>query len=252
MAMPDPALNLVLDIGNTRVKTGLFRGAELLESRQLFHWGKREFLQALTNPSVRYLLYSTVADPLPASWLAEAGRPLEVLELTDQTALPFENTYRTPKTLGKDRLAAVAGAMELCPGQFVLVVDAGTCITYDLLTAEGTYLGGNISPGLYMRYRAMHAFTSRLPQVQAQELPSSWIGSSTTEALQNGGLWGLVWELEGFRDRARQEFGPVETILTGGDAEVLAKYVKSEIFVCPHLVLIGLNKILRHNVEGLD
>ncbi len=250
--MADPAWNMVVDIGNTRVKAGLFRGAQLTEVRQWTDLGKADFLAWLTNHPPDYILYSTVAGPLPHDWFAGLARPPQVLELKADTDLPFENTYRTPQTLGKDRLAALAGAMELHPGQHLLVADAGTCITFDLLTARGVYLGGNISPGLDMRYRAMHELTARLPRVWGRDLPGNWIGSTTAEALQNGGLWGMVWELEGYIRQGQAELGPVETVLTGGDAEVLAKYVKSEIFVCPHLVLIGLNKILRHNVEGLD
>ncbi len=153
--------------------------------------------------------------------------------------------------MGKDRLAAVAGAYARFPGQTCLVVDAGTCITYDWLNAEAAYLGGNIAPGIRMRLQAMHAFTDRLPAVEMRTEPNQ-IGQSTAAALRNGAQWGAVLEIDGYRAWSEAQFGPTKLVLTGGDADFLANKLKSEIFVNHHLVLIGLNQILEYNVKRLE
>ena len=244
---------LVIDVGNSRIKTAVFQDFFLLEATEWATaiWDRDVFLNLATNPGVQNIIYSSVAEPLPAAWKEELPRRVRLVELDSATKLPFINTYQTPETLGKDRLAAVAGAQHLYPGTSLLIADAGTCITYDLLNARGEYLGGNISPGLHMRYRAMHTFTARLPQVDWSPTPD-WIGTSTEKALRNGGLWGMIWELEGCIGAAEEKLGKVRAVLTGGDAEILAKYVKREIFVHPQLVLTGLNKILQYHVESLD
>ena len=176
------------------------------------------------------------------------NRSFHYRQLDTRTPLPVENRYATPETLGKDRLAAAIGAWAQYPGQHCLVVDAGTCLTLDLVTAEGSYLGGNISPGVRMRLRAMHAFTARLPQVDVGAY-KALLGQSTESALQNGGLLGAVLEIEGLASRLSDSYPGLITVLTGGDAAILAERLKSKIFVHLNLVLEGLNKILEYNVE---
>ena len=174
------------------------------------------------------------------------------LELGPATPLPIDNRYRSPETLGKDRLAAVVGAYQLFPGASCLIVDAGSCITFDLLEGGGIYRGGNIAPGIAMRLRAMHAFTARLPAVPVDAGDTGWLGDTTESAMRRGAQLGAALEIEGYIALCSAQIGRINVILTGGDADFLAKKLKSKIFVNHHLVLRGLNKILNYNVEGLE
>ena len=170
------------------------------------------------------------------------------LQLTHHTQIPILNRYKTPETLGKDRLAAVIGAQVEFPGQNCLVIDAGTCITYDLLTADKTYHGGTIAPGIQMRLEAMHKMTAKLPLAERSPL-GPIIGTSTTTALQNGAQWGALLEAKAFIDQCEEHYGSLQVIFTGGDAGFFEKHLKRKIFVNQHLVLTGLNKILTYNAS---
>lgn len=234
-------MKLAIDIGNTRIKAAVFDGDRL--AHKFFPEDVRPdtFEQHLYNHPVDSIIYSTVGPVIP-EW---PGR--QVLELTHQTPLPIVNRYHTPETLGKDRLAAAVGAWALFPGHTCLVVDAGTCITTDVVSAAGEFLGGNIAPGIDMRLRAMHHFTARLPETPRGDT-ESWIGASTRSAIQNGAQLGALLELEGYIRLARQHFGKLKVLVTGGDAEFFDKTLKRKIFAHPDLVLVGLNKILEYNV----
>jgi len=237
-------MNLAIDIGNTRTKLGFFEGEELV---------RKETVERLSSGQLKSLLYN---QPVSDCILSSVGEPdtglrelLEAetvfVELTADTPLPIANQYSTPKTLGKDRLAAVVGAWALFPGETCLVIDAGTCITSDVLSNDGTFLGGNISPGIDMRLKAMHTFTARLPLAGRSE-SSNRIGTSTETALQNGAQWGAVWELTAMIEQFEALLGPLKVVLTGGDADFFVKNIKRQIFADPDLVLVGLNKILNH------
>jgi len=243
-------VNLAIDIGNTRTKLGVFEEQRLVQVAVWEQWTIVELNNFLTNHSVQNVIYSTVGQ-LSTEKEHYLKEECQALELTATTPLPFINTYHTPETLGKDRLAAVAGALELHKGINCLVIDAGTCITYDLLTAAGEYVGGNISPGLTMRLRAMHHFTARLPLVERQQ-PTEKIGKSTVTAMQIGGGWGTILEMQGVIDHFKKKFGTITIVLTGGDTDFFVNSLKSEIFVHQNLVLIGLNKILNYNVQFLE
>ena len=164
--------------------------------------------------------------------------------LTPQTSLPFENRYATPVTLGKDRLAAVAGAYARYPGQNCLVIDTGTCIKYDLIDAFGVYHGGNIAPGGAMRLRAMHEFTERLPEAP-MVMPAHVVGDSTETALQNGALLGAALEMRGYHALLRERYSALQAVLTGGDADFFFKHAQiAGAVVEPDLVLYGLLRLL--------
>lgn len=193
-------------------------------------------------------IVSSVAIPAE-EWAARLAQEFHfVTALTAELPLPFINTYTTPHTLGKDRLAAVAGAQAFFPSSACVVVDCGTCIKYEVLHADGRYLGGNISPGLQMRTRAMHTFTARLPEVPLH-FPEAIIGNSTTTALQNGAFGGAVLEILGFVARFESILSSeVQVILTGGDAIGIQPHLLlPRLTVEPYLTLIGLNHILIHN-----
>ncbi|WP_210514425.1 type III pantothenate kinase [Hymenobacter terricola] len=245
------ARTLALDIGNTAVKAGCFEGPAL-----------REMAAGLTAAEVRnvvrrwlpqHVIVASVAED--AALQAEELRELvpgEILTFKPAaTAIPLRNAYATPHTLGADRLAAAVGAAGLRPGQPTLVVDAGTALKFDLVTADGTYHGGSIGPGLGMRLRALHAFTGRLPllELPAADATIPLVGDSTTGSLLSGVVNGAVAEITGFIAQYQQRYPGLEVLLTGGDAAFLAARLPNRIFVVPELVLLGLNWILAYHVD---
>lgn len=239
---------LVLDIGNSRVKGAVFTDDELRTRTcwQGHPW--RKILDWAYNQQPRWIILSSVVET-PPSFVAGLEAMGGFVTFTHATPLPLRNAYHTPHTLGKDRLAAAMGARHLFPDTACVIFDAGTCLTSDLLTAEGTFLGGNISPGLHMRLQAMHAFTAHLPQLAAQA-PRLWYGRNTHEAMHAGAFHGMLWEMESFATQAKNMLGSVQVVITGGDAPLFARYWKTEIFANPDLVLIGLNQILKYHVEN--
>jgi type III pantothenate kinase len=165
-----------------------------------------------------------------------------------QLKLPFTIEYRTPHTLGNDRIAAVAAANAQFPGQNCLVIDAGTAITFDLIDSQNVYRGGNISPGLSMRFQALHTFTQKLPLIeQSGETPL--LGYSTETAIRSGVIWGVVFEIERYINELKGMYPNLQIMLTGGDSVFLADKINYPIFVDEFLVLKGLNRILEYNAQ---
>jgi type III pantothenate kinase len=245
-------MNLVVDIGNTRLKIAIFDKETLLawDSEETISIGVIE--KYISAYSAERLIVSSVRGKIPTNF-EEAIRNLSVKKLwfSHKTPIPIRNEYETPETLGLDRLAGVIGAAAIFPKQHCLVIDAGTCITYDFVTAQGTYIGGSISLGLMMRYRALHEFTAALPLLNKQRL-NTFVGYNTTTAIQTGVELGLYAEIQGFIKQYFDNFGQIKVIMTGGDAAYLATSLKNEVFLNPHLVLIGLNKILNNNAKFLE
>lgn len=167
-----------------------------------------------------------------------------VVMLSADTPLPIAIGYRTPGTLGADRIAAAVGATVVAPGRTCLVVDMGTAITYDVVGADGRFCGGNIAPGIFVRLEAMHHFTKALPMVETDGDVPRW-GYDTATALRSGAIRGVVGELQYYRHCMRDDSAAV--ILTGGSHELITPFITSPIIVEPHLVLIGLNRILHYN-----
>jgi len=166
----------------------------------------------------------------------------------ETTIVPVNIEYETISMLGKDRIAAVVGAHYLQPGRDVLVIDAGTAITYELLEASGVYKGGNISPGLTTRFRSLNRFTGQLPLVKEQaDVP--FIGTSTESAIRAGVVNGIVFEMDGYIDALKARYGEIYVYLTGGHAFYFENRLKNRIFAAPNLVLIGLNRILEYNAK---
>jgi type III pantothenate kinase len=244
-------LNLAFDIGNTRIKAGVFDGEVLVESKVFDLLGDDRISDFARANDVQNVIFCSVNDDKFDIGSVIAEVPGMVIELTDQTMLPIVNSYHTPGTLGKDRLAAAVGAYRLFPDSNVLIIDAGTCITYDLVTVEAEFVGGNIAPGLDMRLTAMHDYTSRLPLVR-RGVGSGFMGKSTEEALKNGAVQGILLEIDGYIKRLKGKYGTLETMLTGGDGRYFADLMKTKIFVRSNLVLIGLNEILKVNVAELN
>lgn len=242
-------LNLAIDIGNTRSKLGFFHHDKLI---------RREVLSSISPKILDGLFsqYTFFPEKVILSSTARTDNDLELylsdrffyLNLCPQTALPIKNAYGTPETLGRDRIAAAVGAYSLLPESNVLIIDAGTCLTYELLEASGTYLGGNIAPGIEMRLKAMHHFTARLPKIERQRLDKDW-GYSTETAIRMGAQQGTLLEVEGFIRFYQGLFANLNIVLTGGDSDFFEKNLKTKIFVNHNLVLLGLNQILNYNAR---
>ncbi len=241
-------MNLIIDIGNTRTKLGVFGKGKLIRKGVLEKgWGVKELKAFIAKRKIENIALASVAglDGKVEQFLKKYNY---YLKLSASTPLPIRNTYKSPKTLGNDRLAAVIGAYFLYPVKGCLVIDAGTCITYDFIDSEGIYHGGNIAPGINMRLKAMFTFTESLPLVERKKLVSP-IGKDTNSSLLTGGQLGAMLEMEGFIKLYKDKFGPLNVILTGGDANYFANKMKTKIFVNSNLVLVGLNQILNYNVQ---
>lgn len=243
-------MHLTVDIGNTTNKAGIFDGEELLWAGVL----AGELPSALDglpyNQKIRRAIFCSVKMDEQSLKGALSSR-FEVFVLTHELPLPFEVRYDTPETLGPDRLAAAAGAMALFPRTDCLVIDAGTCITMDVITREGVFVGGNISPGIRMRLAAMHTFTARLPALEPDwTYWDALLGNSTQRAMQQGAVWGALLEVQGAIDALCKRWPKLQVLITGGDAPFFVENLKTKIFAHPNLVLIGLNKILTYNVEN--
>ncbi len=238
-------MNLVIDSGNTRFKVGVFDGSALIQKD--FFADAEGLKNFVAKSSFENVLVSSVnhnPDEILA-WPSIAGKKIK---LTATVGLPITISYETPHTLGVDRLAAACGALELFPNQDCLVIDAGTCINYEFINRDKHYLGGGISPGIAMRFEAMHTFTSQLPLVKPMK-DVKLIGTSTESCMRSGVIRGIQAEVDGIIKEYKNLYPGLRVILCGGDYSFFENSLKHPIFVAPDLVLIGLNRILRYHVE---
>lgn len=243
--------NLIIDIGNTRAKIAFFHKNDLIEKAILKTLTLDDLFDSLKGRTIDGVIMSVSGQDTEGVENAIVDT-FYFLKLNHLTPIPIKNLYGTPETLGKDRLAAVVAANYLFPKRNCLVIDSGTCITYNFINADGEFIGGNIAPGLNMRLKAMHHFTARLPLIERNTegvlSENDFIGQSTHQAMLNGAQIGLIAEVEGWVNRFKKRYGSIEVIFTGGDGEFLFKHVSIEkINYEPNLVLIGLNQILNFN-----
>ncbi|MEM9001108.1 MAG: type III pantothenate kinase [Bacteroidota bacterium] len=240
-------MNLVVDIGNTFTKFAVFDGNKLRFDE---NFGSALFLSKLktlfeTYPKIGHAIIASVGEAHKKQCdIVSLFCKVHVLSRTSK--IPFKNSYATPHTLGMDRLALAAAAFYKNPRQNTLVIDAGTCITYDIINDYGEYLGGAISPGLAMRYRSMHRQTANLPLLQPEDI-IDFIGNSTETSMHSGVINGMVQEIDGVIDQYRQRFRYLTVILTGGDVHFFAKRLKNTIFANSKFLLEGLNYLLEYN-----
>jgi type III pantothenate kinase len=238
-------MNLIIDIGNTRAKLAVFDNDTIIDQRlydDLMICDVEQLL-ALNTGISRCILSSTALED--ESLLIYLGQTIPFfVKLSGNSKLPFTNFYKTPDSLGTDRIALVAGTSALYHGQNILIIDAGSAITYDFLNEKNEYTGGNISPGLEMRFKALHTFTGKLPLFSKDTSITNW-GTDTKSAIIAGVQEGIVYEINGYINLYEQRFQNLIVILTGGDAHFFADKLKSTIFVIPNLTLIGLNRILQ-------
>ena len=242
-------MNLVVDIGNTRAKLAVVAEGEVVAQRSVERLRAQDLDGMLAAwPGVRRAIVSSTRGSASeaAEWLRR--RVAYVLEFGSRTPVPIGNAYATPETLGCDRLAAAVGAATRCPGRNALIVDFGTAVTVDLLTADGVFRGGCISPGATTRFRALHDYTASLPLCEACE---AWeeVGTTTRSAVVAGVMQGLAFEIEGHVREAERRYGDLCIFFTGGEAKYFAKRIKNTIFADCNLVFCGLNRILEYNAS---
>ena len=240
-------MNLIIDIGNSRTKFWVFNQNNEIESTYVGELHANHIDNLLGKyESIDKVILSTVKD-YPAElqeYLKNSFKSF--IELDENTPLPIKNKYLSKSSLGKDRLAAAAGAAFLYPGRNVLVIDAGTAITYEFIDEENQYLGGNISPGLEMRYKALNIFTNRLPLLEVNEF-SGIFGQTTHDAIHAGIQRGILYEVDGVINAFKENYGNLCVIITGGNANFFDKKLKNSFFAHYNLIAIWLNSILEYN-----
>ena len=240
-------MNLVIDVGNTFTKIGVFDNSKLIykDSVQQVDFEKVIAEVKRDYPLITDAVISSVSN-LKETHVASVRNFFSTLIIDHLIDFPFQNLYQTPKTLGIDRLALIAAAVDQYPNTNVLVIDAGTCITYDFKDTKEHYLGGSIAPGIRLRYRSLNDFTAKLPLLDTKE-PAHFIGNTTQEAIHSGVVKGVLHEIDGVIEDYCNIYPDLTVILTGGDAHFLSKRLKNSIFATSNFLLEGLNYILAFN-----
>ncbi|BBL07176.1 type III pantothenate kinase [Alistipes dispar] len=246
-------MNLVVDIGNTLLKLAVFDGGRLVAQQCVGELREETFAGLLGGARAARAVVASTRGEAPAIVEAVRRHTGYLLEFTPATPVPIGNAYLTPATLGRDRLAAAVGAATLYPGRNALIVDFGTAVTLDFVSADGVFRGGCISPGMAMRFRALHEYTAALPLCDATD-SAELLGRTTDEAVRLGVMNSLAFEIEGYIARMQGEIEDLCVIFTGGDTNFFAKRIKNTIFANCNLVFWGLNRILEYNAseEHLD
>lgn len=239
-------MNLIVDAGNSIVKIAIFNKGEFIKSANVSYDEVLEVLQEwLKTFTCTHAIVATVTNMLDEV-VAMLNTKVVVYMLSQRLKLPFINNYGTPATLGQDRVALAAAAAWTYPNSNVLVIDAGTCVTYEFVNSKAEYKGGAIAPGLRMRLRAMHHFTAKLPEVSVVDLVEV-VGNSTVTCMLSGAVNGMAFEIDGFITDYQNKYEDLTVILTGGDSKILSKRLKNGIFANSNFLLEGLNAILEHN-----
>ncbi len=242
-------MNLIIDEGNTHIKYGVFEENSnneiaLYESDD---YDEDEVAALIKKYDIKHAIYSSVRGG-NLKLIEDISRHVDFLQLTHQTEIPIANKYRTPHTLGMDRIAACVGAYSIAGGDSnILVIDVGTAITFDIVS-QGKYLGGNIAPGMQMRLNALHTFTAKLPLV---DINTEWkeIGDDTKTAIYSGCYSGILHEIEGSYRKLSKKYPKLLVFLTGGGAKYFESNLKIKIFAKENLLRIGLNRILNDKCQ---
>ncbi len=242
-------MNLIIDVGNSSAKLAVFKQGKLISKRRIplenimngINDIKKEF------KSIEKAIISSVGN-LKKREITCIKNYFKVIVLDASTKIPFQNHYKSPKTLGVDRIALVSASVKKYKELNVLIIDAGTCITYDFINNENNYLGGAISPGIRVRYQSLNNLTANLPLLETK-MPYSFIGNSTIESIHSGIINGILNEIEGTINYYDKKYKDLTVILTGGDADFLSKRLKSSIFANSNFLLEGLNYILEFNTN---
>ncbi len=241
-------MNLIIDIGNTRVKVAVFEGNSI-EYSAFFE--KKILISEIRKLLKKYIISNAIVSNVSTVSKKKIERLKELVNLTiisKTTLVPFFNLYTTPETLGVDRIALVVGAVTQFPGKNVLVIDTGTCITFDFVNSKKEYLGGAISLGIDMRFNSLNRFTANLPLVEKKEI-TDFIGKNTKESINSGVVNGVIQEIEGVINQYKKKYLDLTVVLTGGDTNFLSKQLKSSIFANQNFLLEGLNEVLIFNKD---
>lgn len=237
-------MNLIIDLGNTFSKFYVFENDSLIDE---FKFNSDEINLDLIFEKYQYIKNSIISSVSGVQIYEKIHKKVDkIIEFTHETKIPIINQYDSPKTLGLDRIAGIVGAWHLFKNQNVLVIDAGTAITYDFLDSNNIYLGGNISPGMSIRFKSLNTFTKKLPLVNSKE-EFQIIGKTTEMAIVSGVQQGMIFEIESYIQHFEKNFNELKVILTGGDCFFFEKKLKNTIFVVPNLIALGLNQILKLN-----
>jgi len=240
-------MNLIIDIGNTAVKLAVFDEGNIVFDQIV---ASDFFIEKI---KIIFEIYPQITWAIVSSVRKKDFKEIEILNtlcnvhvLNNTSKIPFKNLYATPSSLGVDRIALASAAFFYKPNSNSLVIDAGTCITYEFINENGEYLGGAISPGVEMRYKALHQNTSKLPFLEKKE-PLNFIGDSTEMCIHSGVINGTCVEIEGVISQYLSRFTDLTVILTGGDAQFLSNRLKNTIFANSNFLLNGLNYLLEYN-----
>lgn len=242
-------MNLIIDVGNTNIKLAVFDKNNLVKKTTVKNSRIVSSVNSILkkHPQVNKSIISTVGE-LNNNLKIKLNSKFDLLVLNSSVNIPFKNKYKSPKTLGADRIALISAAQSRYPKKNVLVIDAGTCITYDFKNKNEEYFGGAISPGINMRYRSLNNQTANLPLLD-KKFPKDITGTSTNESIHSGVCKGVVKEINGVIDEYQFRYKELTVILTGGDANFLSKQLKSGIFANSNFLLEGLNYILEYNLN---
>ena len=241
-------MNACVDIGNTSTKIGFFRNHELLKIVSLAY---EDVAACINEQQVEQVIISSVSKPVEPI-ISQIRKEIYVLDFDYSTKIPFNINY--DGKIGLDRIAGIMAARHLYSDENVLIIDAGTCLTFDLKGKNGEYKGGRISPGFQMRLKAMHHFTEKLPAVSVVNNNKeffSFLGNGTESAMRSGVYFGIKDEVDGLISKLDQKFSTLKVLICGGDAKIFDYQGKEHIFVIPELVLIGLNSILFYNAKNI-
>ncbi|MBT3418110.1 MAG: type III pantothenate kinase [Flavobacteriales bacterium] len=233
-------MNLVIDIGNTLVKYAVFKNNEVFTIKRSDDFDGRLVDKLLKNNDIQKIIVSSVREKVTIN------SEIHTVYLSEKTNIPITLKYKTPNTLGKDRLAGVVAAAVLYPNKNVLVIDAGSCITMDYIDKNKVYFGGRISPGIEMRYNSLKKFTKNLPKLTINT-SFNLIGNDTNSSIVSGVQSGILAEVETIITDLRKENESLFVVVTGGDTIFFENALKNSIFADPFLVLKGLNEILKYN-----
>jgi type III pantothenate kinase len=239
-------MNLAIDIGNSGKKLAVFDGEKKIIVFRDRNSSEEELRNNLSSYKIKKVIISSVKE-IPESVNNLCREFTRVHILSSQSKLPFTNSYETPGTLGPDRMAAVAGACRLFPSANCLLIDAGTAITYEFISGN-EYLGGNISPGLKMRFSALNRFTGKLPLVEPVE-HYSFPGKNTPDAISAGVISGMIYEINEYIRTFEKKYAGAKVVMTGGDGDFLKKKLNERLLYQPDLVVEGLNYILEYNAK---
>ncbi|MEY5048413.1 MAG: hypothetical protein RLZZ175_1772 [Bacteroidota bacterium] len=239
-------MNLAIDAGNTATKYALFEGENLVEFK--IAKNQSEVLSLIEDKSIENVIIGSVGHN-GVHYHNLIDDKSKVLFLDGQTPIPFKNQYSNPSKLGVDRIAGVAAAIDLFAEMPILIIDIGTCITFDFVDKDKNYWGGAISPGVNLRFKSMHNFTASLPLIEQVNWPQDFIGSDTQACLTNGVLLGIQAEINYQISLYIAKYPELRVVLCGGSISLFETKINAPIFVCPNLLLMGLNSILRYNVK---